>query len=137
MTLLRTRFALAMAILATGLTARADNCAEISRVFADADANSDGVLTRVEVQDSREAAFVKLDRNRDGYAELKDAPKPFLRQYKEKFEPLRERFDSNGDGRLSRDEFVYGATPGFDAADADGDDQVTAAERDAVCAGSN
>lgn len=118
-----------------GLMTRADarSCAEIEDLFAKADGNADGTLTRAEIKDFREQAFTRLDRNGDGNAEPKDAPRPFRDRYNEQLTPLLDRFDQNDDGRLSKDEFVNGATPGFDAADADGNDQLDETERHAGC----
>ncbi len=118
-----------------GLIAQADarSCAEIEDLFAKADGNNDGTLTRAEIKDFREQAFARLDRNGDGTAEPKDAPRPFRDRYNEQLTPLLGMFDKNRDGRLSEDEFVNGATPGFDAADSDGNDQVDKTERSAGC----
>lgn len=110
------------------------SCAEIEDLFAKADRNADGTLTLTELQDMRDQAFARMDRNGDGFAESKDAPPAFRRRYNEQVNPLIEQFDANGDGRLSYAEFVNGPTPGFDAADIDGNDQVDEVERGANCA---
>jgi Ca2+-binding EF-hand superfamily protein len=121
--------------LCLGLTTEANGrtCAEIDELFAKADANADDTLTRTEIEDFRHQAFARLDRNGDGRAESKDAPPPFRKRYNQQLTPLLERFDGNRDNSLSRDEFVNGATPAFDAADSDGNGQVDATERRAGC----
>ncbi|MEL6258749.1 MAG: hypothetical protein AAFQ67_06815, partial [Pseudomonadota bacterium] len=75
-----------------------DRCDQAAEAFGKADANGDGVITKAEVTELREDAFSRLDRNGDGYAEPADAPRRFRSRYEERFAPLRDQYDTDGDG---------------------------------------
>lgn len=112
-------------VASAGTTAHAESCADAGEFYSKADTNSDGVITKTEVRDLRSTTFSRLDRNGDGIAEPSDAPRRFRDRYMEKFEPLRTKFDQNGDGRISEEEFLNAPMTGFDRADQDGDGQLT------------
>ncbi|MEO1242425.1 MAG: hypothetical protein AAFX54_10990 [Pseudomonadota bacterium] len=112
-------------IAGAGSTAYAESCADAGEFYSRADANSDGVITKAEVRNMRSTTFSRLDRNGDGVAEPSDAPRRFKDRYMEKFEPVRAKFDQNGDGRISEKEFLDAPMTGFDRADQNGDGQLT------------
>ncbi len=102
-----------------------------------ADVNHDGIVTRLELIEWRKANFARFDRNRDGVLSDADIP-AFVRgtAIAAPFETMKSQFDSNRDGRVTRDEFVNAPTLLFDAADTNHDNQLTRAERDAFVAAS-
>lgn len=101
-----------------------------------ADTNGDGAVTRTEFAAMRERLFAKLDRNHDGYLTADDQSQRRLRRRGsgEKLQQAMQGLDRDGDGRVSRDEFVNGPTLMFDRADTDGDGTISPAELDAFAA---
>jgi len=117
----------ASAVIAAPSWAQSSNGAQ--QMLERADANEDGAITREELVQSRANAFARLDRNEDGVVNKKDRPPPmFRKRFNEAVEQLLQQFDADGDGNLTRAEFVDGPTTGFDAADANGDDILSADE---------
>jgi EF hand len=101
--------------------------------MVNADANKDGIVTRGELLNSRAANFTRFDRNGDGA--LADNDIPFLLKRTaigQQFTGMQTQFDANRDGKVSRDEFVSGPTPVFDAADTNKDNRLTRDEIDAA-----
>lgn len=100
-----------------------------------ADSNQDGAITRAELIDWRKANFMRFDRNGDGVLSDSDIPR-FVRgtSIGAQFDELKTQFDINRDGRVTRDEFIGAPTVLFDAVDANRDNIVTRAERDAAVA---
>ncbi len=98
-----------------------------------ADANRDGDVTRAELIAWRTANFTRFDRNRDGVLSDNDIPR-FVRgtSIGAQFDELKVQFDTNRDGRVTRDEFIGAPTVLFDAADVNRDNVLTRAERDAA-----
>jgi Ca2+-binding EF-hand superfamily protein len=101
----------------------------------EADAGHDGVVTRAEFRAWRAGQFGRFDRNGDGYIGRDDLP-PFLasRWDGDRMVEMRNRFDTDHDGRISRKEFVDGPMIAYDMADADHDGRVTKAEAEAAMA---
>lgn len=95
-----------------------------------ADANGDGMVTRPEFTAHRKSQFPRLDRNGDGYFTDSDVPRLMKNRMPAGFSPgeMREQFDSNGDAKVSEQEFVSGPSPVFERVDVNGDDQVSTAE---------
>jgi Ca2+-binding EF-hand superfamily protein len=102
------------------------------KMLADADTDGDGRITRAEFTAARAKLFVKLDRNADGYLDKQDVPQRFLaRRNSDSGDRLQEAMvmlDKNGDGRISRDEFVNGPGLLFERADTNHDGVVDAKE---------
>jgi Ca2+-binding EF-hand superfamily protein len=92
-----------------------------SRIFDSADTNGDGVITREEFRAARERLFARLDRNGDGFIDKDDMSGRLARRQKaqERLAALITQLDADGDGRVSKSEFVEGPTPLFDRADTD------------------
>jgi Ca2+-binding EF-hand superfamily protein len=105
-----------------------------TRILDSADANGDGVITREEFHAARERAFSRLDRNGDGCIDNDDAPsRPGARRAaKDRLAQLVAQFDKDGDGRISKAEFVDGPTPLFDRADTDHNGELSRAEVAAI-----
>lgn len=110
-----------------------DAAAMIERVMQ-ADANSDGQITRAELIAYRAQQFARLDRNGDGFIDQNDIPRLLAGHFEQRMKLLTTQFDANHDGRISHDEFIHGPTYGFDMADANHDGVATQAELRAALA---
>jgi Ca2+-binding EF-hand superfamily protein len=99
-------------------------------MFEKADVNHDGSVTRDEFLAARAAQFSKYDRNSNGYIDSHDVPKRLAerRQQNGGGDLLKDQFDSNDDGKVSKDEFVNGPTLAFDRADKDSNGVLDANE---------
>lgn len=96
-----------------------------------ADTNGDGSISRQEFVANRETQFTRLDRNHDGFMTQGDIPRMVKRRRPESgasIDQMIAALDKDGDGKVSRDEFVNGPAPVFNLADKDGDGVVTKAE---------
>ena len=95
-----------------------------------ADANHDGYITRDEFKASRAAQFARLDRNSDGVVSLSEFPR-LAKSARPKAQTLKAvitHADRDGDGRVTRAEFVDGPAPLFDRADRDHDGRLSREE---------
>ena len=110
--------------------------ANMAQTLAQADANSDGQVSRAELIRFRKTAFGRMDVNGDGFVRGDDVNKwAFMlgdAAAKARWDQLRATSDANKDMRVSSDEFVKGPTPGFDTADANKDNVVDAREMSAL-----
>ena len=101
-----------------------------------ADYDGNNTVTRAEVERLQGEEFAFRDRNGDGYLDAADAS-PTLQRLAE-MRPdaadgpprrrARERLDADGDGRISRAEFLGRELRLFDRLDANGDDAVSPEE---------
>jgi Ca2+-binding EF-hand superfamily protein len=99
-----------------------------------ADANHDGYLTREEFKASRAVQFERLDRNNDGLVTLSEFPR-LAKSSRPKAKALKTMIthaDHDGDGRVTRAEFVDGPALLFDRADRDHDGRLSSEEVAAV-----
>ena len=102
------------------------------QMLTKADADRDGAVSLAEFRQARAGQFSKLDRNGDGAISSADAPRLAKRgKGGERMAEMTKAFDANGDGRVTRDEFVDGPALVFGRADANGDQTVSPAELDA------
>jgi len=99
-------------------------------MFERADANNDGSVTREEFIAARGQQFAKFDRNSDGHLDSNDVPKRLAERRKQNGggEMLAGQFDTDGDGKVSKEEFINGPTLIFDRADKDNNDVLDAKE---------
>lgn len=104
--------------------------------FLEADANTDGVLTRAEFDAGREAAFARLDTDHNGQltrqemrAERAERGPRGRRGDRHGGPPRLERADANNDGNITRDEFLAGPIEMFSRIDANHDGVIQASER--------
>jgi hypothetical protein len=118
----------AMSVIAFGaVPASAQGNVDPAEMMERADVNGDGNISWAEMTQSREKAFTKLDRNRDGSADKKDRPTFGGARFDEAMRTFAPA-DANRDGRISRSEFMNAPSPAFEAADTNNDRVVTAAE---------
>jgi Ca2+-binding EF-hand superfamily protein len=99
-------------------------------MFERADANNDGSVTKEELIAARGQQFAKFDRNSDGYLDSNDVPKRLAERRKQNGggDMHGGQFDTDGDGKVSKDEFINGPTVIFDRADADKNNVLDAKE---------
>src|SRR5512139_3969823 len=97
----------AVTLLSACVSGRSHEQRDPAEIFASADANGDGVVTRAEFLETRAAAFSKYDRNGDGFIDGDDIPQRLRarRNANGRLDGLVERFDTNHDRRISRAEF--------------------------------
>ncbi len=141
---------LTAAVLAV-LSAIPVHAAQGGALLPKADLNRDGVVDRGEVDQVRLQRFERLDLNADGYLDREEAARARTRPVVPGSVPpgatgreagpgwapgaprggggkLFLRADRDGDGRVSRDEFMSLPHPGFDRADSNRDGRLTADE---------
>lgn len=103
-------------------------------VFDRADKNGDGVVARDEFLTSRAEQFASRDRNGDGFIDSSDlgeraAGRPRISQA---MTAMVTQFDTDKDGKVSKQEFVDGGAQLFDRADSDKNGSLDAKEIDAA-----
>ncbi|MEL6520004.1 MAG: signal transduction protein [Pseudomonadota bacterium] len=113
---------------AVPLSAHAQDGSPLERI-QEADANKDGDISWEEVTAMREDMFSRLDRNEDGFVDGDDrGPFGFRNRFKEAVATVTERFDADGDERVSRIELVDAPAPIFETGDVNGDGVLSADE---------
>lgn len=106
---------------------------DAASLFASADTNGDGMVSKAEFLAARNARFDVLDADHDGYLVRDEmaVAVPGLRG-RVMLPVMFPQFDANGDGKVSRQEFYAAPAPGFDMADANGDGMVSPADANAA-----
>lgn len=100
--------------------------AKTAERFQRMDADKDGRVTR----DERKAAWGDMRKGHDGMG--RDGMGPGGYGPGRMGGHMMKEIDTNSDGMISRDEFMTGADRMFSRLDADGDGQITEAEREAM-----
>jgi Ca2+-binding EF-hand superfamily protein len=95
-----------------------------------ADANRDGVVTRVEFDAAVVKRFASLDLNGDGVVDQADLPKRLRNRLgdDDRTSIVVKKFDTDGDGHISRTEFATRIGRVFELADRDQNGELSAAE---------
>lgn len=97
-----------------------------------ADANKDGMVVHDEYLALRAEQFARLDSNSDGFIDATDRASHKAGRHGKRAGKTHGRLDADGDGKISKDEFVNGATPMFDRLDGNDDRVLDAAELEAA-----
>jgi hypothetical protein len=125
-----------MSVLFAATWAMAQAVPDLDKVFAQADLNHDGIVTRAEFQKSRAARFRQLDFNHDDYLSQADIPPGLnlIHPNTARIAQMLAQFDTDHDGRVSLAEFIAGSMRLFDEADTTHDGILTKAEASAATA---
>jgi hypothetical protein len=102
--------------------------------FEEVDTNSDGQLTREEIDAWRTTRATAIDSNGDGNVSLEELTAAEAAQAAERAQRMMEARDANGDGMLTAAEMMLPAVPDrmFDRIDTDGDGAISKAEAEAA-----
>jgi Ca2+-binding EF-hand superfamily protein len=127
--MLKRTIVLALAVASSAFAAGAQTSLDPKAMFATADTNGDGDVSRAEFLAARSARFDALDANRDGTLSSDEFSAAAQGLRGRIMAPIMfGQFDASGDGKVTREEFAKAPTPGFDSADANGDGKVSQAE---------
>jgi Ca2+-binding EF-hand superfamily protein len=119
----------AIGLVPAGIAQSAASPLEPGNLFAMADSNADGAITRAEFLAARAKMFPTLDQNADSYLSQGEFRHSLPAGPARSFAGRQfGKFDANDDERLSAAEYSAAPTPLFDRADANKDDQLTASE---------
>lgn len=132
---------LALAFVSSVTTsAAAADPSSLSHFLEQWDADGDGSVTLAEIRQGREHRFAAYDADGDGYLDREEQAKfdkvretgiaRFSEEDRVKIRRVADglsmaRNDADGDGRVSRDEFLKGGESWFKALDKDGDGRVS------------
>jgi hypothetical protein len=122
-------FVAATAIFTVAGAAHAQMGGRLADMFAGADSDHDGRISRAEFVAARNARFVELDRNRDGVISAADFPRlAAFATAKAKLDALMTGEDANHDGMVTREELANAPTTLFDMVDTNHDGFVDQSE---------
>ena len=113
---------------------------DIQATFAELDLNSDGTVTRGEIEEARNARFAAADADGDGALTEEEFVNARIEEVRTRAAAEFQRLDADGDGSLSRDAIeakdrrARGLDRMFSRVDRNGDDAVTEEEFEAAMA---
>lgn len=102
--------------------------------LAQMDSNQDQMISQTEWEQTRNALFERLDTNGNGFIEPEErqAQREHIQNRMRQHQQQRViQADSDGDQRISREEFAAMGLARFSQLDTDSDGQITQAEREA------
>lgn len=102
-------------------------CANFERI----DVNGDGAISRAEYRKVQLARWPQIDRNGDGVLTIDDFPRIAADRARTQLGEIA-YLDTDGDGRISKSEFVDGDNPLFRQVDQNGNGVVTRSELQAA-----
>jgi Ca2+-binding EF-hand superfamily protein len=118
-----------VAVLLVPVAAHAQMGGRMADLFAGADTDHDGRISRAEFVAARNAHFAQLDRNGDGVVSAADFPRAaHIPAVKAKIDAMVAAADFNHDGAVTRAEMTNAPTTMFDTADTDHNGYVDQAE---------
>lgn len=121
------------AMMVAAPAALAQNALDPFALFASADANGDGAVSKSEFLAARTKVFPQIDRNGDGVLTADEFSAQAQGLQGRIMAPrLFANFDLNADGKVTPEEFAKAPAPLFDKADTNHDGVVSKAELDAV-----
>ena len=104
----------------------------MSGLFALADKNADGAITRAEIEALRQQRFAARDANSDGRLTPEELDAAIAKRLERRKVRMRyrmlARLDANGDGVITREEFLSRPMRMFDRLDMNGDGRITREE---------
>ena len=109
----------------------------MGRMWTNADSNKDGVISKAEFDASRVQRFALMDGNKDGFvteAEMRASapnggqPPPGAGKGQRQGGGMGARLDANGDGKISKAEFVDGGAMQFGRLDGNKDGKIDTTE---------
>lgn len=107
----------------------------MGRMWANADANKDGAISKAEFEAARAQRFALMDGDKDGFvteaemrASLPNGGRRLPQAAGAQAGGAGARLDANGDGKVSKAEFVDGGAAQFARLDADKDGRIDKAE---------
>lgn len=106
------------------LQAKEDRLEQSIEMLITADTDSNGILSRSELDTLLTDRFNRIDRNGDGAVKEDDAPRMAKQMFLSRVTPLIESRDANDDGELTYAEFSGQPVENFIAADDDDNGEV-------------
>lgn len=122
------RMLIAAALVLAATHALAQQRELLSERIARMDTNRDGLISKDEFVAARTAAFAERDRNGDGQLDSRDIPRRLARRMGTRLTSAQAHMDADGDGKISKEEFVEAGVRLFERADANGDGVLDSAE---------
>ena len=119
-------------VVTSGMAAAHDRHGHGGGMLQHSDTNKDGTVARDEFLAARERQFARFDHNSDNVIDDADRGEHAKAHGSERGSWMRAHLDADGDGKISKEEFVNGGTALFDRSDADGNGALSEQEIEAM-----